>query len=139
MPATPDRPNIVFILTDDQGPWALGCSGNPEIRTPNLDRLARRGVYFENFFCTSPVCSPARASVMTGRIPSQHGVHDWIRGGNMPPDTKGRRAIPTSSPPTGTPSALAASGTWATASPRNTASRTGSRSRSARARTTIRR
>jgi arylsulfatase A-like enzyme len=80
------RPNIVFILTDDQGPWAAGCCGNPEIRTPNIDRLAAGGVRFENFFCTSPVCSPARASLMTGRIPSQHGVHDWIRHRNMPPN-----------------------------------------------------
>jgi len=77
------RPNIVFILTDDQGIWALGCAGNKEIRTPNLDRLAGTGVRFENFFCTSPVCSPARASLLTGRIPSQHGVHDWIRKGNI--------------------------------------------------------
>jgi arylsulfatase A-like enzyme len=77
------RPNVIFVLTDDQGYWAMGCSGNREIRTPNLDRLAGTGIRFENFFCTSPVCSPARASIMTGRIPSQHGVHDWIRGGNM--------------------------------------------------------
>ncbi len=80
------KPNVVFILTDDQGPWAAGCCGNPEIRTPNLDRLAASGLRFENFFCTSPVCSPARASLLTGRIPSAHGVHDWVRGGNMPPD-----------------------------------------------------
>ncbi len=76
------RPNIVFILTDDQGYWSLGCYGNQEIRTPNLDRLAEHGVRFENFFCVSPVCSPARASLMTGRIPSQHGVHDYLCGGN---------------------------------------------------------
>lgn len=82
----PERPNVVFILTDDQGPWAAGCCGNPEIRTPNIDRLAESGTRFENFFCTSPVCSPARASLMTGRIPSQHGVHDWIRHRNMPPN-----------------------------------------------------
>jgi len=80
----PERPNILFILTDDQGYWAMGCAGNDEIRTPNLDRLARTGIRFENFFCTSPVCSPARASLLTGRIPSQHGVHDWIRAGNSP-------------------------------------------------------
>ena len=78
----PDQPNIVFILSDDQGPWAMGCAGNTEIRTPNLDRLAASGIRFENFFCTSPVCSPARASLLTGRIPSQHGIHDWIREGN---------------------------------------------------------
>ena len=81
-----DRPNVVFIMTDDQGPWAAGCCGNPEIRTPNIDRLAAEGVRFENFFCTSPVCSPARANLLTGRIPSQHGVHDWIRARNVPPD-----------------------------------------------------
>jgi choline-sulfatase len=79
----PRRPNVLFVVSDDQGAWALGCSGNPEIKTPVLDRLARSGVRFENFFCTSPVCSPARASLMTGDIPSQHGVHDWIRVGSM--------------------------------------------------------
>ncbi|NWQ39626.1 sulfatase-like hydrolase/transferase [Bacillus sp. EB106-08-02-XG196] len=78
-----NKPNIVFILSDDQGAWALGCAGNHEIRTPNLDRLAVEGVRFSNFFCTSPVCSPARASLFTGKIPSQHGVHDWIRDGNV--------------------------------------------------------
>ena len=79
----PQQPNVVFILSDDQGAWALGCAGNAEIKTPNLDRLARRGIRFENFFCTSPVCSPARASLMTGDIPSQHGVHDWVRVGSV--------------------------------------------------------
>ncbi len=81
-----DRPNVVFILTDDQGIWAAGCYGNPEIRTPNIDRLAATGLRFENFFCTSPVCSPSRATFLTGLIPSQHGVHDWIRDGNVPPE-----------------------------------------------------
>ncbi len=81
------RPNIIFILTDDQGPWAVGCYGNSEIRTPNIDRIADSGVRFENFFVNSPVCSPSRASFLTGRINSQHGVHDWIRGGNTGPDS----------------------------------------------------
>jgi len=81
-----DRPNIVFILTDDQGPWAAGCCGNPEIRTPGIDRIAATGTRFENFFVASPVCSPSRASFLTGRMPSQHGVHDWIRGGNVGQD-----------------------------------------------------
>ena len=75
------RPNIVFILTDDQGAWALGRE-TPEIITPNLDRMAGEGTYFRNFFCASPVCSPARCSLVTGRLPSSHGVHDWLRGGN---------------------------------------------------------
>lgn len=78
-----ERPNIIFILSDDQGAWALGCAGNDEIRTPRLDELAQDGMRFSNFFCTSPVCSPARASLLTGRIPSQHGVHDWIKEGNV--------------------------------------------------------
>ncbi|MBD7969195.1 sulfatase-like hydrolase/transferase [Paenibacillus gallinarum] len=78
-----NKPNIVFILSDDQGAWAMGCAGNTEVRTPSLDRLAAEGMRFSSFFCTSPVCSPARASLMTGRIPSQHGVHDWIRSGNV--------------------------------------------------------
>jgi choline-sulfatase len=77
-----DRSNVVVIVTDDQGPWAMGCAGNPEIRTPNLDRLAATGVRFRHFFCASPVCSPARASLLTGRIPSYHGVHDWLKDGN---------------------------------------------------------
>ena len=76
------NPNIVFILSDDQGYWSLGCYGNKEIQTPNLDKLAEHGVRFDNFFCVSPVCSPARASLLTGRIPSQHGIHDYLCGGN---------------------------------------------------------
>lgn len=82
---TNQQTNVVFILTDDQGVWANGCYGNPEIRTPNIDRLADTGLRFQNFFCASPVCSPSRASFLTGLIPSQHGVHDWIRDGNVPP------------------------------------------------------
>ena len=70
------QPNVVFIISDDQGFWSLGCAGNREIYTPNIDRLAAQGMRFENFFCVSPVCSPARASLLTGCIPSQHGVHD---------------------------------------------------------------
>ncbi len=77
------RPNLLFILTDDQGAWAMHCAGNTDIQTPNLDRLAAQGTRFDNFFCASPVCSPARASILTGRIPSQHGVHDWIRSGSL--------------------------------------------------------
>ncbi len=77
------RPNILFILTDDQGAWAMNCSGTPELYTPNLDRIAASGMRFDNFFCASPVCSPARASLLTGKIPSGHGVLDWIRSGSV--------------------------------------------------------
>jgi arylsulfatase A-like enzyme len=79
----PQRPNVLFILSDDQGAWAMRCAGNADIITPALDRIADDGVRFTSFFCTSPVCSPARASLLTGEIPSQHGVHDWIRDGNV--------------------------------------------------------
>ena len=77
------RPNILIIMSDDQGPWAMGCAGTSELVSPTLDKLAAKGTRFDNFFCTSPVCSPARASFLTGRIPSQHGVHDWIQSGNI--------------------------------------------------------
>ena len=77
------RPNVLFILSDDQGAWAMGCAGNRELHTPNLDRIAAMGKRFESFFCVSPVCSPARASLLTGTIPSAHGVHDWLRSGNV--------------------------------------------------------
>ncbi|HEY4538015.1 MAG TPA: sulfatase-like hydrolase/transferase [Erysipelothrix sp.] len=72
------KPNIVFILADDLGPWALNCYGNQDMISPHIDKLAAEGMQFNNFFCTSPVCSPARASLLTGKIPSQHGIHDWI-------------------------------------------------------------
>ena len=86
------RPNLLFILTDDQGAWAMRCAGNTDIHTPNLDRLANEGTRFENFFCASPVCSPARASILTGCIPSQHGVHDWIRSGSLDKKALGEHA-----------------------------------------------
>lgn len=80
-----DRTHVVSILTDDQGVWAAGCYGNREIRTPNLDRLAAEGMRMTHFFVATPVCSPSRATFLTGRIPSQHGVHDWLREGNVGP------------------------------------------------------
>ena len=72
------RPNVVFLYTDDQAQWALGAYGNREIRTPNLDSLARRGALFRNAFTVTPVCSPSRAALMTSRYPSELGIADWI-------------------------------------------------------------
>ncbi len=71
-------PNVVMIVTDNQSPWTLGCYGNREILTPRTDQLAREGVRFTNAFCVNPVCSPNRATLLTGLIPSQHGVHNWL-------------------------------------------------------------
>lgn len=70
--------NIVVMLSDDHAQWAARCYGNTEISTPTLDHLARTGTLFENAFCPTPVCSPARASFWTGLMPSQHGVHDYL-------------------------------------------------------------
>lgn len=80
----PQRPNVVVVLSDDQGYWALGCAGTPQMRTPHLDRLAAEGTRLENLFCSTPVCSPSRASLLTGQIPSQHGVHDAVHHGEHP-------------------------------------------------------
>ncbi|WP_062105858.1 sulfatase-like hydrolase/transferase [Bacillus niameyensis] len=77
------KPNILFIMSDDQGYWSMGCAGNRDVKTPNLDMLAKNGIRFENFFCASPVCSPARASIMTGQMPSRHGIQDWIAEGHV--------------------------------------------------------
>jgi arylsulfatase A-like enzyme len=74
------RPNVVFILTDNQGAWTLGCHGNPDIKTPNVDRLAAEGIRFTRALSSNPVCSPTRATFLTGLIPSQHGVHSFLDG-----------------------------------------------------------
>lgn len=77
-PAAGSRPNILLILTDDLAAWMLGCHGNQEIRTPNIDRLARSGVRFLNNFVVTPICSASRATLFTGRVPRQHGIHDFL-------------------------------------------------------------
>ena len=71
-------PNVIFILTDNQGAWSLGCYGNPDIKTPHIDRLAADGVRFTRALSSNPVCSPTRATFLTGLIPSQHGVHSFL-------------------------------------------------------------
>lgn len=72
------RPNIVFILTDNHGAWTLGCYGNQDIRTPNIDRLAENGMLFKRAMSSNPVCSPTRATYLTGLMPSQHGLHSFL-------------------------------------------------------------
>lgn len=69
-------PNIIFIYADDLGTGELGAYGQQKIKTPHLDRLAREGVKFNNFYTSTPVCAPARCMLMTGR----HGGHSYIRG-----------------------------------------------------------
>ncbi|MGB2011374.1 MAG: sulfatase-like hydrolase/transferase, partial [Akkermansiaceae bacterium] len=96
------KPNIILFLIDDLG-WAdLGITGSKFYETPNLDRLAKEGAFFSNAYAANPVCSPTRASILTGKYPSRIGLsnHSGSRGpmgaghqltppevvGNMPPD-----------------------------------------------------
>jgi len=79
-----DRPNVVFILADDLGRGQVGCSGNPFYQTPNIDRLAREGMRFTDAYAACPVCSPTRASIMTGKYPARLHITDFIAGGNFP-------------------------------------------------------
>lgn len=76
---TPNRPNILWITTDQQRHDTIRAHGNPAINTPNLDALAADGMSFMQTYCQSPICTPSRASFMTGRYPASHHVH---RNGN---------------------------------------------------------
>ena len=68
------RPNVVVVICDDIRWNALGCAGHPHLKTPNIDQLAREGVYFENMFCTTSLCSPSRATILSGLYAHTHGV-----------------------------------------------------------------
>ncbi|MDE2858837.1 MAG: sulfatase-like hydrolase/transferase [Chloroflexota bacterium] len=73
-----DKKHVILVVNDDLAQWTLGSYGNDEIRTPTLDYLAATGVLMENAFTPTPVCSPARACLLTGRLASQHGIHDYL-------------------------------------------------------------
>ena len=88
----PARPNVVFILADDLGSMDLGCN-NPATfyETPHIDRLAARGMRFTAGYAACPVCSPSRASIMTGKYPPRTGITDFIggsRSGRPPAPTR---------------------------------------------------
>jgi arylsulfatase A-like enzyme len=78
----PKRPNVLLIITDDQGYGDLGFHGNPQVKTPRLDALAKESARFRSFY-VSPVCSPTRASLMTGRYAYRTGIVDTFRGRSM--------------------------------------------------------
>ncbi len=68
------RPNFILFITDQHRADYLGCYGHPVLKTPHIDSIAARGTAFDRFYVASPVCMPNRASLMTGRMPSVHGV-----------------------------------------------------------------
>lgn len=72
------RPNILFVFIDDMGYGDLGCYGNSEVNTPNIDRLANEGIRFTQFYVNSPICSPSRTAVVTGQYPSRWGITSYI-------------------------------------------------------------
>jgi arylsulfatase A-like enzyme len=78
-------PNILLIVAENLGSWMLGCDGNKDIRTPNIDLLARGGTRFANNFVFTPASSPSRATLFTGRLPSQHGIQDSLAPDAAPP------------------------------------------------------
>src|SRR5262245_43917340 len=87
-PGEAPRPNVVVILVDDLG-WAdLGCYGSTFYETPNLDRLARRGMRFTEAYAGCPVCSPSRAALMTGKYPARLHLTDWLPGRSDRPTQK---------------------------------------------------
>lgn len=71
-------PNIIFILVDDQGYYDLGCYGATEVKTPRIDRLAREGVRFTDYYAAAPICSPSRAGLLTGCYPARIGMATWV-------------------------------------------------------------
>lgn len=86
--ASSKKPNFVFILADDLG-WAdLGCYGSDLHETPNIDRLARQGMKFTNAYAAAPVCSPTRASIMTGKHPGRLHLTIWSEAAKNPPHNK---------------------------------------------------
>ena len=82
--APAERPNILLILADRLPSWILGCYGNNEVRTPNLDRLAQTGLRFLNHFACAPAPAPGRATLLTGRTPMQLGDADAASPGEIP-------------------------------------------------------
>ena len=78
LPVQAKNYNVVFILTDNQSAEALASYGNKDVVSPHIDALAESGMRFENAFAVSGMCSPTRASLLTGLMPSQHGIHNAL-------------------------------------------------------------
>src|SRR6476660_8234718 len=78
-PAAAAPPNVILIVSDDQGYPDLGCIGSKPVITPNLDRLAAEGVRATSFYVTWCACTPSRGSILTGRFPQRNGLYDMVR------------------------------------------------------------
>jgi arylsulfatase A-like enzyme len=72
----PEKPNVLMIIVDDMNDWVGALNGHPDVRTPNIDRLARRGMLFTNAHVVAPVCNPSRVATLTGKLPSTTGIYD---------------------------------------------------------------
>lgn len=90
------HPNVVLIVAEDLAAWMLGCYGNLEIKTPNLDKLAVSGVRFINNFACTPASSASLATLLTGRIPRQHGIVDYLTSTPRKNPERGQSAPPAS-------------------------------------------
>src|SRR6266581_971506 len=92
--AEPNRPNVLFIAIDDQNDW-IGCmGGHPQVQTPNIDRLAKRGTLFTNAHCQAPLCNPSRSSLLTGLRPSSTGIYGLMPGIRDVEQTKTHVTLP---------------------------------------------
>ncbi|MEY4199304.1 MAG: hypothetical protein RLZZ265_1044 [Verrucomicrobiota bacterium] len=92
--AAAPKPNFIFFLIDDLGRNDLGCYGSKFYRTPNLDRMASQGMKFSDAYAACPVCSPTRASIMTGKYPARLHLTDWLPGrGDLPAQRLARPQI----------------------------------------------
>ena len=81
--AAAPRPNVVLLMSDDQGWGDVGFNGHSMLKTPHLDAMAREGVQLARFYAAAPVCSPTRGSCLTGRHPSRYNIN-WASEGRMP-------------------------------------------------------
>ena len=79
-----DRPNVIMLMSDDQGWGDVGFNGHPDLKTPHLDEMARSGVRFDRFYAAAPLCSPTRGSCLTGRFPFRFGILAAHTGGMRP-------------------------------------------------------
>jgi len=78
------KPNLIFILVDDQGYYDLGCYGGTEFDTPRIDRMAREGIRFTDYYAAAPICSPSRAGILTGCYPRRVGLATWVLRADSP-------------------------------------------------------